>query len=258
MTRLASRRLKRRGPGRASSSILLAALVATLAAALSTARCGGIAGVEYEYEEDIHLSLDGSAVVYVNASLPSLVALHGLDLPVDPRARFDRARIRRAFESPVVKVGNVTGWRRDGRRFASIRLEVADIRKLHVAPPFSRAKFEFRREGDSFVYRHTLAESAGRQLTDVGWEGDELVAVRLHVPSRIEYHNAGRDNLRRGNILVWEQLLVDRHAGAPLVMEVRMHSESILRTTLSLFAISSLLALAALGGLIWWVARRKR
>ena len=37
-----------------------------------------------EYEEDIYLALDGSADVVVNASVPALVALRGLDLSLDP------------------------------------------------------------------------------------------------------------------------------------------------------------------------------
>ncbi|MFB3855576.1 MAG: hypothetical protein ACE148_17390 [Vicinamibacterales bacterium] len=233
--------------------------VAVLAAlaSLALAACGRGPGKEYEYEEDIHLSLDGSAVVYVNASLPSLVALAGLDLPVDPSARFDRQRIRRAFESPAVHVGNVTGWRRHRRRFASIRLEVPDIRKLSLAPPFARSKFEFQRDGDIYVYRQALGPSAARQLSDVGWTGEEMVAVRLHVPSRIEYHNAGAGNLKRGNILVWEQTLEDRHSGVPLLMEARMQSKSILYTTLWLFGASIAVALSVLAGIIFWVVRRK-
>ena len=34
----------------------------------------------FEYDEDIHLSLDGSATVYVNASLAALAALRGAAL----------------------------------------------------------------------------------------------------------------------------------------------------------------------------------
>ena len=48
--------------------------------ALAGAACGGrLFGKVYEYEEDIYLSLDGSAELIVNASVPALVALRGLD-----------------------------------------------------------------------------------------------------------------------------------------------------------------------------------
>ena len=60
---------------------------------LSTA-CGGIVARKYEYEEEIFLALDGSASVYVNASVPALVALRSMNLPLDPAARLDRQVVR--------------------------------------------------------------------------------------------------------------------------------------------------------------------
>ena len=75
-------------------------------------------------------------------------------------------------------------------------------------------------------------------MQNYGWKGKELVAVRLHLPSRIVDHNA-RDidsnegsAVQRGNILAWEQLLTDRLDGRPISIEVRMDRQSILYTTL--------------------------
>jgi hypothetical protein len=78
-------------------------------------------------------------------------------------------------------------------------------------------------------------------LQKVGWTGKELVAFRLHLPSRIRHHNARDINTNetltteRGNILRWEQYLADRLDGVPVEIEVRMESQSILYTTLWLF-----------------------
>ena len=52
---------------------------------------------QYEYDERVDLSLDGSAIVDVNASIPALVALRGAALDVDPEARFDRQAFRRVY-----------------------------------------------------------------------------------------------------------------------------------------------------------------
>ena len=49
---------------------------------------------KYEYEEETYVNLDGSATVYVNAAVPALVALRGVDLPHDARARLDRNDVR--------------------------------------------------------------------------------------------------------------------------------------------------------------------
>src|SRR5438045_3072506 len=53
---------------------------------------------EYEYDERVDLSLNGAAIVDVNASIPALVALHGATLDVDPEARLDRRAVRALFQ----------------------------------------------------------------------------------------------------------------------------------------------------------------
>jgi hypothetical protein len=83
-----------------------------------------------------------------------------------------------------------------------------------------------------------------------------LVAFRVHLPSRITFHNAPL--FERGNILAWEQPLRDRLAGAPLPMEARMETQSILYRTLWLFAGTFAAAMAMLAGVIWLVSRKGR
>ncbi len=213
---------------------------------------------QYEYEEDIYLSLDGSATIYVNASLASLVALRGVSLDLSPAARFDRNQIAALYESPGVRVVRVSSSRQHGRRFVYVRLEVSDIRKLPSDPMFSWATIRFDRMGSLYRFREDLGKSADKPVGDVGWTGRELVGFRLHLPSKIVYHNAGQGNLLRGNILVWDQSLADRLEGVPLEMEARMEPTSILYYTLWLFIGSVAAAFAVLGGIIWWVVKRSR
>lgn len=241
-------------PGRVAA-IAAAALV--LVAAVSLAACGRAGfGKQYEYDEDITLSVDGSATVFVNASIPALVSLRGMDLDVRPTATLDRAKVRALFTSPAARVTRVSRWRRFGRQFVQVRMEVDDIRTLGSAPPFAWAAYQFDRKDGLIVYRQVIGEAAGRPVGDVGWKGDELLAVRVHLPSRIRYHNAGPGNLRRGNILVWEQTLAERQAGKPLEAEARIDETSILYSTLVLFGISALIALLVFATAIWLVARK--
>ncbi len=90
----------------------------------------------------------------------------------------------------------------------------------------------------------------------MGWKGTELVGFRVHLPSKIAYHNAGPDNLLRGNILAWEQTLSERLAGQPLEMEARMEPTTILYHTLWLFLGSMSAAFAVLALIIWWVLKK--
>ncbi len=211
---------------------------------------------QFEYDEDIYLALDGSATVYVNASLPALMALRGVDLDIKPAARFERDKIAALYESPGIHVVRVTSSRQRGRRFAHVRLDVADVRKLPASPMFSWATIRFDRKGELYWFRETVGASPNKPVGDVGWKGSELVGFRLHLPSKIAYHNAGKDNLLRGNILAWEQTLTDRLAGVPLEMEARMEPTSILYRTLWLFLGSMAAAFTVLALIIWWVVKK--
>ena len=246
---------------------LCAALLAA-AFTLAAAACGGrIFGKQYEYEEDLTLSLDGSGSVVVNASLASLAALRGLPVPTDSTTRFSRDQVRALFSSPITRVTRVSReWRRNGRRFVQIRVSFDDIRRLHEAAPFSWSKYTLSQKDGLHVYTQAVGPSALKpgSLKNYGWDGSEIVAFRLHLPSKITYHNS-RDletnetkDAARGNILAWEQHLADRLDGRPVDIEIKMESQSILYRTLWLFAAAFGSAVLVLVLLIWWTVRKGR
>ena len=237
-----------------------------LAMLLATGACSGTASLfrQYEYEEEMYLALDGTATVYVNSSLAALNALRGTAFDTSPAARVDVAAIRAYYTSPLTHVARVTQSRRNGRRFVHVRLEVDDVTKLGDVPPFAWSRYRLAREGDLFVYHQAVGAAANKNVGDVGWNGGELVAFRLHLPSRIRYHNTKRD-VGRGNILAWEQPLAERLRSEPVVrdttagvgvLDAQMDAESILYTTLWLFGTTFLVVAAGFGGLVWWVVRR--
>jgi len=211
---------------------------------------------KYEYEEEIYVNLDGSATIYVNAAVPALVALRGADLPLDPSARLDRQDVRALFDSPVARVANVSTSRRDGRRYVHVRLDADDIRRLGEAPMFAWSRYRFDTSGDSAEYSQVVGAAAGRDVGNVGWSGRELVAFRLHLPSRVTFHNAPSKEILRGNIIVWEQPLADRRQGTPISIDVRMDSESILVNTLLLFGGMIVLVAITFVVFIWFIRSR--
>ncbi len=223
---------------------------------LVTSACGGALKPDYEYEEELYLRLDGSATVNVNASVAALAALRGADLRVDPQARVDRDRVRAFFSGPGAEVSRVSLSRRDGRRFVHVGIDVADLRQLPQLKPFAWSTYRFARQGDVFEYRQVVGKAAGRAIGDVGWTGDERVAFRMHVPSEIPFHNAPSRQVRRGNILEWEQPLAARQAGEPIEIEVQMETESILYSTLILFGSTVVAAALTFAVAIWLVVRK--
>lgn len=233
------------------------ACAALLAVALLSAACStrGLLKPRYEYEEDLYPALNGSAVLYVNASLASLMALRGLDVPTDPKARVDRVAIKAMYQAPGVTVGTPTFSRRDGRRFVHLKLTAGSLADLSRVAPLSWSTYELRQEGTQVFFRHQLGPSVDRQMGDVGWTGQELVSFRLHPPSRILFHNSHQE-VERGNILTWEQPLQARLKGDPLDFQVRMEASSILARTLLLFGSTILAAAVAFAIVIWMVARR--
>jgi len=242
----------RRRIGTARSALAALALAAVSATLVG---CGGGFFRQYEYEEDVYVSLDGSATVYVNGSLAALAALRGADVDLSPIAPVDRERVRRFFESPVTRVTRVSASRRSGRRFVHVRIDVDDIRRLSEAAPFSWSAYHFERDGNLYVYRQTIGSPVGKAVGDVGWTGGERVAFRLHIPSKIAYYSLP-GTLKRGNILVWEQPLADRLRGVPLTLDARMETQSILYRTLWLFALTFVAVAITFAIVIWWVLRR--
>src|SRR6476659_5821294 len=100
----------------------------SLAILVALAGCRTLLPQQYEYEEELYLALDGSATLYVNGSVPALIALRGLPLDPNPREPVDRRRVRELYESPVTRVTRVSTSRRGGRRFVHLRIDVSDVR----------------------------------------------------------------------------------------------------------------------------------
>jgi hypothetical protein len=233
------------------------AFALVLIAVLASIACGNVIARKYEYEEEVFLNLDGSATVYVNASVPALVSLRGIALPIDGRARLDRQVVRDFYETQVSHVASVTTSRRESRRYVHLRLNIADIRKLGEAAPFAWSTYHFVEGDGQFEFSQALHAAAGQDVGNVGWDGSELVAVRVHLPSKVTFHNSPSRRVERGNIIVWEQPLVERQKGMPLDAQVTMENQSILFRTLALFGAMGVLVVITFIAAIWYVRSRK-
>jgi len=256
MRLLAGARCPNREAAEIAEPIRLGVLCGLCVLLVGSFACGGAASLfrQYEYEEEVYLSLDGTATVYVNSSLAALNALRGTSFDAGPTARVDVPAVRAFFTSPTTRVTRVSQSRRNGRRYVHVRLDADDVRRLGEVVPFAWSKYDFRRDGDLFIYKQTVGESATKGDAVRGWNGREIVAFRLHLPSKIRYHNTRPEV--RGNILAWEQSLADRLGSQPLRLEARMDQQSILYRTLWLFGITFIAVGIAFVIVIWWVMRR--
>jgi len=243
---------------RAAAALLIVALTAA-------GGCRGPFAREYEYEEQLYLDIRGSATLIVDASVASLIALRGLPLDPSPRALLDTSRVRQLYEAGGCRVTRIgQPWYRHGRRFVQIQVRVDDVRTLGSCGPLAWSTYRFDHKAGEVWFEQLVGPPASGDPKVVNWTGQELIAFKLHLPSRITFHNVRRlaDNapgeVERGNILTWEQRLTDRRAGIPVDIQVHMEEKSILYRTLWMFAGSFVAAVLVLMALIWRAVRKGR
>jgi hypothetical protein len=241
--------------------------VLILAVVLSgvAASCANPLARQYEYDEQTYLSIDGSATVVLSASVASLVALRGMSLDPNPQARIAADDVRAAFEAAGCVVERVSRpWRRGGRRFVQARIRLDDVRRARTCGVLAWSAYGFVVTPGQIRYTQDVGAPAGSAPPGVGWNGSELVAFKLHLPSRVTFQNVRRlsdgqpGDTERGNILTWEQRLSDRLAGQPIAIVAETEAESILYRTVTLFAGAFGAAVIVLVLLIWWTIRRGR
>lgn len=234
-------------------------------AALTTAACANPFAPQYEYEEQVYLSVDGRATVVIDSSIAALVALRGAVIDPAMATATDRTQVRQIATAAGCTVDNVSRfWTRRGRRFVQIQVSSPDVRQLSACKLLSWSTYALDLSGtDQLLYQQRVGAASPGAAVSQTWEGNELIAFKLHLPSRIldqnvKLLNGENGTTERGNILTWAQTLSDRRAGKPVSMRVVMDRTSILHTTLWLFAGAFAGAVTLLVLIIWLVIRRGR
>ena len=215
----------------------------------------------YEYEEEIYVNLDGSATVYVNAAVPALVALRGVDLPLDASARLDRNDVRAIFETAGQRAcANVSTSRRDGptlrpRARRGPRHPPPERGGDHSPGPLRALRRQRRGRVHAAV---GACGRAGRRATSAG-PASELVAFRLHLPSRVTFPQFPLEASP-----AWQHHRLGAAArGAPRghaasTSTSQMDSDSILASTLLLFGAMIVLVVIAFSVFIWFIGGREQ
>jgi hypothetical protein len=155
---------------------------------------------------------------------------------------------------------------RPGAGFVQVQVSTNDIRTLSKCALLSWSAYSLGPDDeapDGLRFQQTVNPPAAKDPGAVNWDGSEIIAFKLHAPSKIRYQNVktldgANGQTERGNILTWEQTLTDRRAGKPLEMIVRMEATSILFTTVWLFVGAFAAAVFVLGLLIWLTFRKGR
>jgi hypothetical protein len=218
----------------------------------------GIHGcVAYEYEHEFWLRVDGSGTVNVTGRPGLWTALKGLGRAEDPEGTATREAVRELFERSGLRVRRVTLTRRQGRPYLFVSADFDDVNRLSGTPAFPDLKIGLRPAGDRLVLEGTWArprDAPPARPTD----RDGLMAVRFHLPSKVYGHKNAFAGVERGNIVGWRQDVAQALDGRGLDFGAEIDQRSILLSTVTLFAGAIVLALALLGGILFWVVRKGR
>jgi hypothetical protein len=225
------------------------ALAGLIVAALSVPGC-----VTYEYEHEFWLKVDGSGRVFVTGQPWLWTAFKGLPATAgDDEAA--RAAARGLFERSGLRVRRVTVTRRQGRPYLFVAADFDDFSRLSGTPAFPDLDVRLARDGERLRLEGTWRH---RPIPSGGTDASGLMAVRFHLPSKVYEHKNAANGVERGNIVAWRQGLTDALKGQPLVFGALMDRRSILWSTVGLFAVAIVLALATLGTGLFFAFRRGR
>jgi hypothetical protein len=208
--------------------------------------------VAYEFEHEFWLRVDGSGSVNVTARPELWAAMKGLRAGED-----GREAVRALFEASGLRVRRVTLTHRKGRPYLFIAADFKDVNRLGGTPAFPDLALRVVPDGERLRMEGRWARPPGQP--DPGPDQrDGLMAVRFHLPSKVYAHHNAFAGVERGNIVGWRQTVTEGLAGRPLEVGAEIDQRSILMSTVGLFAGAIVVALALLGGVLYWVVRAGR
>jgi hypothetical protein len=211
----------------------------------------------YEYEHEIWLRVDGSGTVNVTGRPALWTAFKGLGDARDPDATATPDAARALFERSGLRVRRVTLTRRSGHPYLFVSADFDDVNALSKTRAFPDLALSLRREDGRLHLEGRWSRPPG--APDLGdRDRDGLMAVRLHLPSKVYSHDNATDGVERGNIVGWRQEVARARDGAPLALGAEMDERSILLSTVVLFGTAIAFALVILVTSFWMVARRGR
>ena len=211
--------------------------------------------IHYEFEHEFWLHVDGSGTVNVTGRPGLWTAFKSLPLDErDPEAM--KRAVRALFETSGLEVRRVTVVRRRGHRYLFVAADFKDVNRISYTPAFPDLRVGLRHEAGLLQldgsWQRPLEALAGES------DGQGLVAVRFHLPSKVYGHRNAFAGVERGNIVGWRETVAEGLAGRPLEVGAQMDRRSILLSTITLFATAVVVALAILAVIVFWIVRKGR
>jgi hypothetical protein len=205
-------------------SVLFAAIAAT-----------GCTRYDYEYEEEFYLNIDGSGEIRISGSQELMAVLYEVSESSPPERVADD--LRRLFDGPDLQVSSVSHARFGGRLFFHIRARFEDLEQLSRHAAFSGRRFWLGPEEEHLRFEADIPGRYGPSDKEELYR-DGVMAFQFHFPSRVRRHNSEME-VKRGNIIRWEQEVADYFDGRPLHLEVAFDRRTVLATTFAILILAA-------------------
>ena len=202
----------------------------------------------YEYEEEVVLGVDGSGSLRVSGSSEMLEAVHALD------DASDLGEVESLFRAPPLELDSIRQTARDGRTFVHVQGTFADWNELCGHPAFRDRDCRLTR-ADGTLSLYTAIATPG--TLPEGVPADGPVALRIHFPSKVSFHNSAT-GVERGNIIRWEREASEHVGGPELIVEARFVERSVLATTIVVFGGAFAIVVVTVGVALFWLVRKGR
>jgi hypothetical protein len=218
--------------------------------ALALAGC-----TRYEYEHEFWLKVDGSGSLYVTGRPALWSAFKGVGQTEDPEKTISNDALRRLFERSGLRVRRVLRTKRAGHTYYFVSADFKSVNALGGTPAFPDLALTLQPDGGQLRVDGSWARPPQAPVATVA-ERDGLMAVRLHLPSKVHEHKNAFFGVERGNILTWRQGVAQGLDGRPLEFGARMDRRSILLSTVTLFGEAVLAAVGFVALLLYFAYRR--
>ena len=200
----------------------------------------------YEYEEEVHLAVDGSGEIRMSGSRAAIEALHGLE-EVSP------GRAASLFEGQGVEIQSALETEREGKKFVHVEARFSDWDALCRLPAFRDRGCRLAQANGELAMELSLPSP--RAAAPESIDPQALLALRYHFPGTVRHHNSS-GGVERGNILSWKRTFREHFAGRPLAIEVRFDRRTILAATLSVMGLALGLVVASIATALWLMVRK--
>ncbi|MFQ5790822.1 MAG: hypothetical protein ACE5JI_10140 [Acidobacteriota bacterium] len=210
---------------------------------------------EYEYEEEMYLSIDGSGEVRVSGSRELLAAFHDIGKSARPEFITEES-LRHYFGSPELEIISTRRSTRNGRSYFHVRARFDDLNQLSRHPAFADRNFHWTETAAKVIVTANI-EGGQRRRPTSGLYRDGLVSLRIHLPSPVRYHNSPA-GIEPGNIIGWEQTLAAHLRGDPLAVEVHFDRRTVLSITLMIIGAALAMVVSAISLTLWSLVRAGR